>query len=135
MRVVFDTNLIFSAVLFGGIPRAILEAAIENKFDVISSAVLMAELLDTLKRKSPLTLNELQLIEEEITNLVEISHPRQNIKAVRDEDDNRVLEVAVEGNCDYIVTGDQDLLTLKKYKKIMILTPKEFLEVYERSHT
>lgn len=126
MRVVLDTNVLFSAVLFGGNPRVIFKAAIEDKFEIISSPVLMAELFDILSRKSPLSLNELQFVEEEIINLVEIVHPRQNIEEARDSDDDRVLETAVEGKCDYIVTGDQDLLVLKKYQKILILTPAEF---------
>ncbi len=46
---------------------------------------------------------------------------------VRDRDDNRVLEAAVEGDCDFIITGDRDLLELCKYKKIKIITPAQFL--------
>ncbi|MBI2040465.1 putative toxin-antitoxin system toxin component, PIN family [Candidatus Microgenomates bacterium] len=53
--------------------------------------------------------------------------PHETLHILRDEDDNRVLEAAREGNCDFIVTGDQDLLDLGKYKKIKILTSEEFL--------
>lgn len=56
---------------------------------------------------------------------------------IRDEDDNRVLEAAIEGKCNFIVTGDKDLLELGKYKrslrlrlkKIQILTPAQFLDL------
>lgn len=126
MRVVLDTNIFYSAILFRGNPRLILDGAIEEKFEIVSSPVLMAELFDALSRKSLLSLNDLQLIEKEIGEVVEIVRPRQNIEAVRDPDDNRVLEAAVEGKCDYIVTGDKDLLVLKKFKKILIISPSKF---------
>lgn len=130
MRVVLDTNIFYSAILFRGNPRLILDGAIEEKFEIVSSPVLMAELFDALSRKSLLSLNDLQLIEKEIGEVVEIVRPRQNIEAVRDPDDNRVLEAAVEGKCDYIVTGDKDLLVLKKFKKILIISPSEFYSNY-----
>ena len=51
----------------------------------------------------------------------------KTINAVRDDDDNRVLEAAVEGKCEYVVTGDEDLLSLQNYGGIKIITPAEFL--------
>lgn len=130
MRVVLDTNILYSAILFRGNPRLILDGAIKEKFEIVSSPILIAELFDALSRKSSLSLNDLQLVEKEISEVVEIVRPRQNIEVARDPDDNRVLEAAVEGKCDCIVTGDKDLLILKKYKKILIIPPAKFYSNY-----
>lgn len=53
------------------------------------------------------------------------------MNVTKDKDDNRVLEAAVEGGCQFVITGDKELLELKKYKKIQILTAEEFLEGIE----
>lgn len=56
--------------------------------------------------------------------------PKKRITVVRDSTDNKIIEAAVEGKCEYIVTGDKDLLVLGKYKNIKIVSPKEFLEEF-----
>ena len=63
----------------------------------------------------------------------EVVNPRNSLKVARDDDDNRVLEAAITGKCEYIVTGDEDLLSLKKYKNIKILTPAEFFDLVSDS--
>lgn len=132
MKVVLDSNILFSAVIFGGVPQEILEAAILKKFIAISSPVLVDELLDILRRKSGASIQQLNAIEKKVNEVLEIVYPRETVIVCRDKDDNQVLEAALEGKCDYIVTGDKDLLVLKKFKKIPILTPKEFLEILEK---
>lgn len=132
MKVVLDSNILFSAVIFGGIPQEILEAAILKKFIAISSPILVGEFLDVLRRKPGASVQQLNAIEKKVNEILEIVYPRETVTICRDEDDNRVLEAAVEGKCDYIITGDQDLLALKKFKKIIILTPKDFLEILEK---
>ncbi|MBI2036154.1 putative toxin-antitoxin system toxin component, PIN family [Candidatus Microgenomates bacterium] len=58
---------------------------------------------------------------------LQVVSPKVSVKVSRDPDDNRVLEAAGEGDCDFIITGDQDLLELGKYQKIKILTAKNLL--------
>jgi putative PIN family toxin of toxin-antitoxin system len=70
---------------------------------------------------------EVRDILNEKSNLV-ITH--EKIAVCRDPKDNPVLECAVAGNADCIVTGDKDLLSLKSFRKISILTPREFLRIY-----
>lgn len=127
VRVVLDTNILVSAIGFGGKPAQILLLAVAEKIQVIVSAILLAELEEILNKKLVLSKEELQLVLEEIRDSFEIVQPQKTIEIVRDEDDNRVLEAAVEGNCDFIITGDKDLLDLKKYRKIKIVTAEEFL--------
>lgn len=126
-KVVLDTNVIISAVGFGGKPGQVLLLALEEEIHAVTSEVLLAEVQEILIKKLALSSSDVELIIAEIEDKFEIVAPKQSLRVVRDEDDNRVLEAAVEGNCDFIITGDQDLLELKKYKKIKILTAEEFL--------
>ncbi len=71
------------------------------------------------------------LVEELIKENFEVVHPSQIVHVLSDEDDNRVLEAALKGDCNYIVTGDNDLLDLKLYKNIMVITPTNFLSNIE----
>lgn len=61
-----------------------------------------------------------------ISELVPLTGRNFNL---RDQDDNRVLETAVVGNCNYLVTGDKDLLSLKQYEYVHIVTPTDFLDI------
>ncbi|MBI2196072.1 putative toxin-antitoxin system toxin component, PIN family [Candidatus Daviesbacteria bacterium] len=126
VRVVLDTNILTSALVYGGIPQKVLRLALEKKIQVVISPVLQAELVDVITKKFPLSLADMLLLEQEIQKTFVIVKPRMALDAARDKDDNRVLEAAIEGDCDYIVTGDLDLLELKHYKRIKIVTPSRF---------
>lgn len=124
-----DTNVIFSAVAYGGVPEKILEKVAKGEVVNVTSPILIEELFELLRKKTSLTISEIELLKEEFSKLFELAFPRETVLACRDEDDSRVLEAAVEGECENIVTGDQDLLDLKKYQRILILTPREFLDI------
>lgn len=126
-RIILDSNILISAYVFGGKPEAVLNLIISEKVQGITSGVLISEFLDILRKKFGVSQAEILEIEEEIKNTFKIVFPSTTIHIVRDEDDNRVLEAAVEGECDCIITGDKDLLDLKKYKNIKILTAEKFL--------
>lgn len=130
-RVVLDSNIIISAVVYRGKPRIILDLAFEQRIETITSPALLVEVIEVLAKKFQLSKEELDLINEEIKNDFAIIHPRRTLHIVRDEDDNRVLEAALEGKCDFIVTGDRDLLNLGQFKNIKIITPDEFLREIE----
>ena len=127
VKVVLDTNILLSAIGFGGKPAEILSLVLKERITAVTSPILLAELEEALRKVLPLSKNDIELILDEIDDEFETVLPRFSIKTSRDEDDNRVLEAAVEGNCEYIITGDKDLLTLKKYKNIKILTAEQFL--------
>lgn len=126
-HIILDSNILISAYVFGGKPEAVLNLIISEKVQGITSGVLISEFLDILRKKFGVSQAEILEIEEEIKNTFKIVFPSTAIHIVRDEDDNRVLEAAVEGECDCIITGDKDLLDLKKYKNIKILTAEKFL--------
>ena len=79
--------------------------------------------------KFPLLEEDFELTIKNIEEIFGIIQPIKTLDLLRDNDDNRVLEAALEGNCDYIVTGDKDLLELKSYKVIQIVTAEQFLKI------
>ena len=80
------------------------------------------------KRYTKRTHNELN----EIINSMNVLPSHSHIEACRDPDDNKFIECAIDNRCIYIVSGDKDLLVLKQYEDIGILTVSEFLEQYEK---
>lgn len=130
VRVVLDTNIFISALVYGGVPEKVLRVILAKEIQVFVSPVLQAELIDIITKKFPLSLADMYLLEEEMQKSFVIVRPRIVLDVVRDKDDNRVLEAAVEGNCDFIITGDLDLLDLGKYKNIKIVTPNQFLQEF-----
>lgn len=126
-KIVLDTNVLISGVVFGGKPREILEMVRNKELLGITSPVLLAELGDVLSKKIMYPKSKVLQVEKKMRKIFRVVHPIKPISAVADDDDNRVLEAAIEGKCEYVVTGDKDLLDLRNYKGIKILTPGEFL--------
>ena len=130
MRVVLDTNVLLSAALGGRTTRPILLALVKKSFRFYSSDILLEELADVLSRsewKRLLSANdrqELLSVVRESANIVTHNH---QLSVCRDPEDNAVLECAVSGRADFLVTGDKDLLILNPFRGIHILTPREFL--------
>ncbi len=128
--VVLDTNVIVSAVVYGGLPREILALVIAKKIFVVISPVLSAELWDVLSReKFSVSSSDLEMLKETIMEYFVLVQPKKTVDILEDDPDNRVLEVAVEGKCDFIITGDKLLLKLKGYKGIKIVTAADFASV------
>ncbi len=132
VRVILDTNILISAIGFGGVPREVFLLTIKEKIKGVISQILLVELIEVINKKFPRLIPDLSDIASSISELFLIVHPKESINIVRDRDDNRVLEAAVEGDCDFIITGDEDLLKLGKYKKIKIVTPAQFLELVQK---
>lgn len=127
MKVVLDTNVIVSGLLFGGKPLQIIETVVEGKIEAYTSEGLLKELLEILGEKFGLPKERLREIEESIRENFKIISPGTVIKVARDPDDNVVLQVALKSRADYLISGDNDLLVLKSFSSIPILTPGEFL--------
>ncbi len=126
-RIVVDTNILISALLFGGLPQSFLESAQDGKFIMLTSLDLLDELDETLARaKFKLPLDGIQAIRNKIEVYAEMISVNLRLQAViADPDDDRVLECAVAGRADYIVTGDRHLLDLGSYKAIPIRTIRQ----------
>ena len=130
-RIVLDTNVIVSAFGWEGNARNILDKATRGIFDIILSSQQYQEIkrvLDYPKFKfSEGQKSRFLSVLAEICIIIETEEKLGIIK--EDPSDNLVMESAVEGKADFIVSGDQHLLKLKEYKGIKILTPKQFLEL------
>lgn len=128
VRIVLDTNVLISAIVFGGKPREILEMVKNKELSGVISPVLVAELEEILSKKIKYPKERVLQVEKKMKKILRVVRPVKSIKVARDDDDNRVLETAIEGRCAYVVTGDKDLLDLKNYRGVRILTPTEFLD-------
>lgn len=128
MKAVFDTNIFVSALAFpGGRAEAALVKVIAGDVELIISKSIIHEVLDVLSRKFDRNSEELARVAVYLADLGKIVQPKNKLAVLRDEPDNRILECAVVGRADVIVTGDQAMLALGKYKNVSIVTLKDFL--------
>ena len=130
-RVVFDTNILVSALVFpGGQGEAALRRIIDQ-IDQIDQLVLsrpiVDELLDVLARKFARDAEELAHATVFITELATVVAPKRRLHVVKDEPDNRILECAVAGRAEAIVTGDKALLALNLFRKTRTLSLREYV--------
>jgi len=132
MRVVLDTNVLVSASFWRGPSFTATEFAISGRIISITSIEILKEYSGILKRDFKLSEEDIQkrvgciALFSELTGL---SNPINAIKA--DPKDNKIIEAAVEGNADFIVSGDRHLLELKKFRNINIITPRTLVEILE----
>lgn len=131
-RVVLDTNVLISAIVFGGNPRILLSKVIEESLEMGLSDDMLDEIKDVLWRpKFGLKRSECRAIIQELERLAVWVFPEDSIIQIEDDpDDNRVLECAMAFDANFIISGDEHLLALKKFQKIDILAPAEFIKVY-----
>ena len=142
MRVLLDTNIWISGLLWGGNPRRIIQLAVSEQIVLYSSKLLIEELQTTLAYpKLQRRLEKLAITAEEL--LVEVARITQlcqpvtisDLSQLRDPKDKIVLETAVSVPVEVIVSGDEDLLILREFQDIPILTTKQFLENYQFADT
>ncbi|MBW4514989.1 MAG: putative toxin-antitoxin system toxin component, PIN family [Timaviella obliquedivisa GSE-PSE-MK23-08B] len=134
VRYVFDTNVIVSSLLFSsGNPSKALRYALKQG-EVLFSLELLEELSNVLGREK---FNRFVTSEEqdefletfvERATLVEVT---EKVQECRDPKDDKVLELALNGQAGYIVSGDKDLLVLNPFRKVKIVTAEEFLRAVE----
>lgn len=129
-RFVFDTNVLISAFLFSqSKPRQALDQATVIGVIVLSNSVLseLEEVLYRPKFDRYLTKERRQEFLENLTENAQFIDVTEQINECRDPKDNKYLELALSGQAECIVTGDDDLLVLNPWRGIEILTVQEFL--------
>ena len=131
LRVVLDTNVLISAILFGGKPRQILEKAIRGEIRLCVSGPILEELKGVLQRsKFDYSPEMIQVILTELTSAAHFVNPSKTLDVVlEDPEDNRILECAAEAEANYIITGDFHLLKLCRYRNIEVVNAVAFLEM------
>ena len=132
-RVVADTNIYISALMFGGLPGMLLDLGLMQAIKLVISPALLDELQDKLRVKFGVLAQDAAAIRAQLESIGDLIDPAIALDVVTDDpDDNRVLECAVAGRADYIVSGDRHLLKLKEHAGIPILTAREFLDGLEQ---
>ena len=126
-RAVLDTNIFLSALMFGGPPEALVRAARSGRIQLITSPQILAELAMILKKKFAWSDEDVVAAVIAVGRHADMVKPRQRLGVLDDEPDNRILECAVDGKADYIVSGDHHLLRLKRFGRIVILGASELL--------
>lgn len=133
MRIVFDTNVLVSALVFNSTnARNVLQLAIREHI-VLFSSPTFSELSATLLSSKFSGIINIETIIRFLHNLKKAGifiTPSESILACRDPKDNKFLELAIAGKAACIVTGDKDLLILNPFRNIRIITSKEFLSQF-----
>jgi putative PIN family toxin of toxin-antitoxin system len=132
IRVVLDTNTLISAVGWKySKPRRILETCLSGKYMLVESPGLLKEFVAVMERPKFNFIPEEQKKElvVRLINHCEIVEPKKKLNILKsDPADNKVLECALEGKAQYIISGDNHLLRLKDFMGIRIVTADEFLK-------
>jgi len=130
VRVVLDTNVLVSALLFTGTASEILPLWQKGVITILLSRDVLEEYLRVLSYpKFQLAEAEIKaLIEEELLPFVTVVKPKRRLSVVkRDPSDNKFLECALAGKAQVIVSGDKDLISIGHYRRVRIQTPAQFL--------
>jgi len=140
MRAVIDTNVLVSALFWGGRPREVVDLAASGRFQAITSPELLLELEDVLTRAFDVPEDRATLVLRDVLAYAEVATPADDslersgelpreAADLRDPDDFKVIDAALVAQADYIITGDADLLSVTPIQTIHVLTPAQFLEV------
>jgi len=132
MRVVLDTNVLISAIVFGGNPRKLLEAILRGEPKLFLCDYILNELNGVLKRpKFSFPPDVIRSIISELNSIGNIVTPSIRIRKIKeDPSDNRILECAVEANADYIISGDTHLLNQKVFRNVKVISPADYLKIH-----
>lgn len=131
-KVVFDTNIFISAIIFGGNPRQCLELAREGGIRLVVTKLILLELSSKLRDKFFWSEREIKYVLEGLAVFAEVIDHKQRVNIIKEEKmDNEILACAKEARANFIVSGDKKhLLSLHSFEGIPIISAKEFLDIY-----
>jgi len=128
VKVVFDTNILVSALVFpGGRGDAALRRIVEEQDQLVISKPILEELLGVLGSKFSRDSEELAHIAVFLSEMALTVKPRRRLRVVQDDPDNRILECALAAHAEVIVTGDRALLAVGEYKGVRVVSLREYL--------
>lgn len=129
-RVVLDTNVYLSGIIFGGNPKHILDLILDRKITAFTSPAILLEISQKLQEKFGWSKNQILTTVKTLAKTVTVVSPQRKLNVVKsDKTDNKIIEAAVEAEADYIITGDKHLLQIRKYQNIKIVFPSSFLSI------
>jgi uncharacterized protein len=140
MRAVLDTNIIVSRFLSAaGFPALILALWEKGLFDLVVTEPILAEYervlaYERVQARHHMSADEIIQVIADFRTFAILVETRETLDVIADDpSDNRFLEAAVAGGCEYVVSGDPHLLRVGEYRGITILTPSAFIAVLEQS--
>ena len=137
MRAVLDTNVVVSALIWGGTPYKLLQAATDGDIELFTSPALLAELRGVLAREhlASRLAKQRSSLEQAIGLYGELTisvSPLSTPRAVpRDVDDDQVIAAALAARADLVISGDADLLSVEDFEGIAIITAREAVDRIE----
>lgn len=124
MKIVIDSNVWISALVFGGKPRKIFENVLKNNQEIAISDELVSEIRRILLRKFPNFSQDFEDLLVALDNYTTVYKIGDNpIDICRDHGDNFLLELSVKAQAEVLITGDNDLLSIGEFQKIKISKP------------
>ncbi len=139
-RSVIDTNILIRAIIrpVGTVGPVIVRLE-EGRYQLIYSQPLLDEL--TRKLALPRIKDRYELTDEQVTDFIglltelgELVKPERRVAICRDPKDNMVIEAALAGKAEFVVTGDNDLLVLGQFETVRFITAREFLWILEQGN-
>ena len=128
MRIVCDTNVLIAALIARGVCHELIESCFVNHTVVVSDFIL-SELKEKLVEKFTYSLETAEAAAALFRSRMEVVTPDSLSTPIsRDPDDDNILAAALAGNWECIITGDKDLLVLKQFGDIKILSPRDFAD-------
>ena len=131
MRIIIDTNIVISGLFFKGLPKKLLSELDELKFEICINEEIFDEYTKKINQKilKPKYRLDKALREKFFSNLQSFESV-SDLKVCRDPDDDKFINCAIDAKAIYIVSGDNDLLTIKNFAGVEIVTAREFYDKY-----
>lgn len=130
LKIILDSNIIISALFFGGKPHQILDLILNKEIVGIISPYIIFEIKDVLRRrKFEIDEEKIEEVEKLLKKYFQILSPETQVDKIKNNHpDNKILALAIDAQADYLITGDKKhILPLKKIKKTKIVSAEEFL--------
>lgn len=134
IRVVFDTNILVSGLLYKGKPKKLIDLALDGKIELVTSVDIINEFRLVIARdKFKLTKEEQETFLGFIIRLTSIITIKSGFKVIQeDPDDDKIVRTAYDSKASYIVSGDHHLLKMKEFSGIRIVTANKMLEILNK---
>jgi putative PIN family toxin of toxin-antitoxin system len=131
LKVVIDTNVFVSGLTFKGKPREVLDLIWRGDIEACISSSILKELEETLRKDFSWDRDQIKHMIEKIKARTILIQPKNKVSVIKEnDDDNRILECAIEGTVQYLISGDRKhLLPLKEYQGTKIISPSDFLKL------
>jgi hypothetical protein len=134
-KIILDTNVIISSLIQKNYPYLIVDHCIEGNAIICLSSPILQEYIEVLGRPKFSRFTDFKtnadFLITRLSEMSEIHEPTTKLKIIKDEPDNRLLELAQISKADFIITGNTSDFTMETYEKTRIVTPKEYWEEHK----